>query len=134
LTKRSHKSMMLFFGDLDELKTINDTLGHSEGDQALIDTANILRKTFRETDILARIGGDEFVALITEPADTKVILRRLHQNLEHHNNTKSRPYRIELSVGIAHYNPLFPSSIEELVHHADLSMYEDKRRKQDSSV
>jgi PAS domain S-box-containing protein len=53
LSKRSHKSMVLFFGDLDELKTINDTLGHLEGDQALVDTANLLRKTFRETDIMA---------------------------------------------------------------------------------
>jgi diguanylate cyclase (GGDEF)-like protein/PAS domain S-box-containing protein len=131
LSKRSHKSMVLFFGDLDELKTINDTLGHLEGDQALVDTANLLRKTFRETDIMARIGGDEFVVLITEPTDTKVILRRLHQNLERHNDRKGRPYRIELSIGIAHYNPLFPSSIEELVRQADSSMYEDKRRKHD---
>jgi diguanylate cyclase (GGDEF)-like protein/PAS domain S-box-containing protein len=134
LSKRSHKSMVLFFGDLDALKTINDTLGHVEGDQALVDTANLLRKTFRETDIMARIGGDEFVVLITEPTDTKVILRRLHQNLERHNNRSGHPYRIELSIGIAHYNPLFPSSIEELVRQADSSMYEDKRRKQDSSA
>lgn len=133
LTKRSHKSMVLFFGDLDELKSINDTLGHLEGDQALIDTANLLRKTFRETDIMARIGGDEFVVLITEPTDTKIILRRLHQNLERHNARAGRPYRIELSIGIAHYNPLFPSSIEELVRQADSSMYEDKRRKQDGN-
>jgi diguanylate cyclase (GGDEF)-like protein/PAS domain S-box-containing protein len=134
LTKRSHKGMALFFGDLDELKTINDTLGHMEGDHALIDTANILRKTFREIDIMARIGGDEFVVLITEPADTKGIMRRLQQNLDCHNNKIGRPYRIALSIGIAHYNPLFPSSIEELVRHADISMYEDKRRKQDSSL
>jgi GGDEF domain-containing protein len=72
--------------------------------------------------------------LITEPTDTKVILRRLHQNLERHNGRSGRPYRIELSIGIAHYNPLFPSSIEELVRQADSSMYEDKRRKQDSSA
>lgn len=131
LTKRSHKSMLLFFGDLDELKTINDTLGHLEGDRALVDTANLLRQTFRESDIMARIGGDEFVVLITEPSDTKVILRRLAQNLEHHNARKGRPYRIALSIGIAHYNPLFPSTIEELVHQADSSMYENKRRKSD---
>jgi len=131
LTKRNHKSMVLVFGDLDALKCINDTLGHSAGDQALIDTANLLRRTFREIDILARIGGDEFVVLITEPSDAKAILRRLHQNLEQHNSRGGRPYRLELSIGIAHYNPLFPSSIEELVRQADTSMYEAKRRKQD---
>lgn len=134
LTKRSHKTMVLFFGDLDELKTINDTLGHFEGDQALIDTANLLRKTFRETDIMARIGGDEFVVLLTEPTDTKVIMRRLHHNLERHNTRGGRPYRIQLSIGIAHYNPLFPSSIDELIRQADCSMYEEKRRKQDGGA
>jgi diguanylate cyclase (GGDEF)-like protein/PAS domain S-box-containing protein len=133
LTKRSHKSMVLIFGDLDELKHINDTLGHAAGDQALIDTANLLGKTFRESDILARIGGDEFVVLITDPSDAKAILRRLHLNLGQHNARAGRPYRLELSIGIAHYNPLFPSSIEELVRQADTSMYKDKRRKQDHS-
>jgi diguanylate cyclase (GGDEF)-like protein/PAS domain S-box-containing protein len=132
LTKRSHKSMMLFFGDLDELKTINDTLGHSEGDRALVDTADLLRKTFRESDIMARIGGDEFVVLITEPSDAKIILRRLQQNLERQNARGVRPYRIALSIGMARYNPLFPSTIEELVRQADSSMYENKRRKQGS--
>lgn len=128
-TKRSHKSMLLFFGDLDALKNINDTLGHYAGDQALIDTANLLRKTFRETDVMARIGGDEFVVLITEPSDAKGILRRWHQNLEQFNSRGGRSYRLELSIGIAHYNPLFPSTIEDLVRQADSSMYEAKRRK-----
>jgi diguanylate cyclase (GGDEF)-like protein/PAS domain S-box-containing protein len=133
LSKRNHKGMVLFFADLDELKAINDTLGHLEGDQALIDTANILSKTFRETDIIARLGGDEFVVLITEPSDAKVILRRLRQNLEHHNANAARPYQIALSIGMAHYNPLFPSTIEDLVRQADSSMYKHKRGKQGRS-
>jgi GGDEF domain-containing protein len=66
--------------------------------------------------------------LITEPTDTQLSLRRLHQNLERHNARAGRPYRNELSMGMAHYNPLFPSSFEELVRLADSSMYEDKRR------
>ena len=122
--------MVLFFADLDALKSINDNLGHLEGDRALVDTANLLRKSFRETDIMARIGGDEFVVLITEPSDAKVILRRLYQNLERHNSKGSRPYHIALSIGMAHYNPLFPSTIEDLVRQADSSMYENKRGKQ----
>jgi diguanylate cyclase (GGDEF)-like protein/PAS domain S-box-containing protein len=134
LTKRSHNNMVLFFVDLDELKAINDTLGHLEGDQALSDTADLLRKTFRESDIMARLGGDEFVVLITEPTDAKLILRRLHKNLERHNTTEGRPYHIALSIGMAHYNPLFPSTIEELVRQADTSMYENKRGKQGKSV
>ncbi len=134
LNKRSQKSMVLVFADLDELKAINDNLGHPEGDRALVDTANLLRKTFRETDIMARIGGDEFVVLITELSDAKVVLRRLHQNLERRNTKGNRPYQISLSIGMAHYNPLFPSSIEDLVRQADSSMYENKRDRQGRSA
>lgn len=134
LSKRSHNSMVLFFADLDELKAINDNLGHLEGDRALVDAANLLRKTFRETDIMARIGGDEFVVLITEPLDAKIILRRFYQNLERYNTKGSRPYQVALSIGIAHYNPLFPSTIEDLMRQADSSMYENKRSKQSSSA
>jgi diguanylate cyclase (GGDEF)-like protein/PAS domain S-box-containing protein len=134
LNKRSHKGMVLFFADLDDLKGINDTLGHLEGDQALVDTANILRKTFRETDIIARMGGDEFVVLITAAADARIVLRRLRQNLERFNTKGGRPYQIALSIGMAHYNPLFPSTIEDLVRQADSSMYENKRGKHGKSA
>jgi diguanylate cyclase (GGDEF)-like protein/PAS domain S-box-containing protein len=133
LSKRHHRGMVLFFADLDDLKAINDKLGHLEGDQALCDAANLLRQTFRETDIIARLGGDEFVVLITEPANVKVILRRLRQGLERHNTKSARAYQIALSIGMAHYNPLFPSTIEELVRQADSSMYEHKREKQGRS-
>ena len=60
---RTKKRSLLLFIDMDDLKWINDHYGHNEGDQALIDLANILKKTFRESDIIARIGGDEFVVL-----------------------------------------------------------------------
>jgi len=133
LSKRSHRGMVLFFADLDDLKAINDSHGHLEGDQALMDTANILCRTFRESDIIARLGGDEFVVLITEPSDVKIILRRLRQTLERHNTRGGRAYQIALSIGMAHYNPLFPSTIEELVRQADSSMYEHKRGKQGRS-
>ncbi len=133
LSKRNHRGMVLFFADLDDLKAINDSQGHLEGDQALMDTANILCRTFRESDIIARLGGDEFVVLITEPSDVKIILRRLRQTLERHNTRGGRAYQIALSIGMAHYNPLFPSTIEELVRQADSSMYEHKRGKQGRS-
>ena len=66
LARRSGCDMVLFFIDVDGLKQINDSFGHSEGDNALIRTAEVLRMTFRESDVLARIGGDEFGALAIE--------------------------------------------------------------------
>ena len=57
--------MTLTFIDIDDMKSINDTLGHDAGDKALIDTANILRQILREADIIARIGGDEFAIIAT---------------------------------------------------------------------
>ena len=61
IADRMKTSILLLFGDLDGMKFINDTFGHQEGNQALIDTTNILKDTFRGSDILARVGGDEFL-------------------------------------------------------------------------
>jgi diguanylate cyclase (GGDEF)-like protein len=63
LANRYNKGIFIFSADLDDLKIINDNFGHKTGDSALVETANILKKTFRESDIIARIGGDEFVIL-----------------------------------------------------------------------
>lgn len=66
LAKRQQEGLFMLYADLDDLKKINDTLGHQKGDWALIDTANLLKETFRESDIIARIGGDEFVVMPIE--------------------------------------------------------------------
>ena len=66
IASRTGREMVLLFVDLDKLKSINDALGHAEGDQALRETATILKNSFRESDIIARIGGDEFVVLAAE--------------------------------------------------------------------
>jgi len=66
IAKRQKKDMLLLFADFDDLKSINDSLGHHEGDKALIDVANLLKETFRGSDVIARIGGDEFSVLLPE--------------------------------------------------------------------
>jgi diguanylate cyclase (GGDEF)-like protein len=63
VTERTKKDMLLFFADLDKMKQINDKLGHHEGDKALIEVVTILKRVFRESDILGRMGGDEFAIL-----------------------------------------------------------------------
>lgn len=128
---RIKRGMWLIFIDLDELKRINDTFGHQEGDFALIDIAGILKETFRESDISARIGGDEFVVLMMEnpEVDADIIRDRLQENLELHNKNRPRSFTISISMGIAYYNPKRPCSIDELLVHADKLMYEQKRGK-----
>lgn len=124
--------MFLIFTDVDGLKGINDTFGHHECDQALIDTSNILKGTFRESDIIARIGGDEFVVLTIETSEdsAEVLTTRLRNNLKIHElKGGGRPYRLSISIGIARYDPEYPCSIDELMDRAGKLMYEEKRYK-----
>lgn len=134
IAKRMHKGMLLLSADLDYLKIINDTFGHKEGDIALYQTADILKESFRESDIIARIGGDEFVVLQMEDShiNSKVLTERLDMNLEKYNRNNERGYSLSMSVGIARYNPESPCTIEELLSQADTLMYDQKRRKQRS--
>jgi diguanylate cyclase (GGDEF)-like protein/PAS domain S-box-containing protein len=129
LAGRTKKKMLLLFADTDDLKRINDTLGHPQGDQALIDIAHVLRETFRESDIIARIGGDEFVVLApeTDHANPEILAARLQRNLEAYNASGDRPYRLSLSVGVARYAPQHPCYIDELLAQADRLMYEQKQ-------
>jgi len=130
LSVRKKEKLLLLFIDMDNLKWINDHHGHNEGDQALIDLANILKETFRESDIIARIGGDEFVVL-SESADEngEIIVTRLYENIEDHNAKGSRRYPLSISVGTTQFDPKYPISIDELLSKADALMYAQKRRK-----
>jgi diguanylate cyclase (GGDEF)-like protein/PAS domain S-box-containing protein len=129
--ERNMKDLLLLFADMDGLKLINDNLGHQVGDMALVDTAQILKRTFRSSDILARFSGDEFIVLITELKDTNtsVYAKRLENNLRIFNETENRPYKVSISTGIVRYNPKNPSSIYELISRADKLMYQFKHSK-----
>ena len=129
LAHRDMQNVLLFFLDLNNLKGINDSFGHREGDLALIRTADALEKTFRESDVLARLGGDEFAVLALEASnpDIGLIRSRLEENLEQA-NTGEFQYRLALSVGIARYDPQSPVSIGELMDTADQDMYKHKNQ------
>jgi len=128
IASRTNKEMLLLFVDVDKMKWINDNLGHKRGDQALIDTANILKKHIREADILARFGGDEFVALINNPSETlsEVLTQRIKESLENYNAGGAQDFKLSLSLGFARYDPETPCSIEELLDQADKNMYRHK--------
>jgi diguanylate cyclase (GGDEF)-like protein len=108
------------------MKTINDTYGHAEGDRALVDTAAILLASLRIADVVARVGGDEFCALLVDcPLEAaRSILDRIREGVERHNATAGRPYRLSVSMGVASNEQ--GCDIEELMVKADHSMYLDK--------
>jgi diguanylate cyclase (GGDEF)-like protein/PAS domain S-box-containing protein len=113
---RMNRRMLVFSADLDNLKVINDTFGHKEGDLALVETANIVKKTFRESDIVARIGGDEFVILQLEDHvnNSEMMTQRLQNNFSRHNAKSDKPYELSISTGISHYDPASLCSMDEL--------------------
>jgi diguanylate cyclase (GGDEF)-like protein len=126
---RENRKLILIYLDLNNMKSINDKFGHKEGDRALVDTANILRKSFRESDILGRLGGDEFAILLTEPSEQdieQIICEHIQQNLKSHNEQNGRPYLLSVSVGIAHYYPANPCTLDDLLTAADKLMYREK--------
>lgn len=131
IADRLQRGLFIIFADLDGLKSINDTFGHQEGNTALIDTAYILKETFRESDIIARIGGDEFVIMAMETTDTDpdVFNARLQEYIKSFNTERNHHYNISISIGIANYNPYYPCSLDDLIEKADTLMYEQKKNK-----
>ncbi|MFN2398605.1 MAG: diguanylate cyclase [Gemmatimonadaceae bacterium] len=129
---RMKKRVSQIFVDLDGLKAINDAQGHRAGDHALIEAADILKETFRDSDIIARIGGDEFVVLAMETsgATAETFAARLAENVRVRNARDARLVPLSFSMGVAYYDPENPCTIEELLARADTLMYNEKRAKQ----
>jgi diguanylate cyclase (GGDEF)-like protein/PAS domain S-box-containing protein len=127
---RLFKSLSLFFIDVDGLKIINDTMGHEEGDRLLINAANILKQTFRESDIIARVGGDEFAVLAdNSEKTTQIVLDRFSERIRMHNSQPDRLYDISMSIGTTAYDPAKPCLLDDLLSQADQLMYMQKKEK-----
>jgi len=126
--KREKRGVFLVYADLDNLKAVNDLLGHHEGDQVLVQTAAVLRATFRESDIIARIGGDEFVVIPMDSGEDNadIIKARFQKNLRRHNEKINFPFTLSISLGMAYYDPDTPCSVDELLRQAERLMYDDK--------
>jgi diguanylate cyclase (GGDEF)-like protein/PAS domain S-box-containing protein len=134
IANRMKSQVFMLYADLDDLKQINDTFGHQEGDRALRETARILRETFRGADIVSRIGGDEFVVMPLGNSEKGVasVNSRLQSNLDLCNGKKDSRYALSLSIGITNYDPARPVTLEELLFQGDKLMYEQKVRKKKS--
>ena len=132
LNKRIEKKLLVIYLDLDGLKQINDIHGHDEGSRAIIKTAEILRRSFRQSDLVARMGGDEFtvLAIEAEEENTEMILSRLQKNFNDYNALKNHPYNLMFSFGVARFESESRFLIENLLTRADKEMYKQKHFKQ----
>lgn len=133
LADRRKQGMYMLYADLDNLKRINDTHGHQEGDRALAETARLLQTTYRASDVVSRIGGDEFAVIPvgTVEDDLAVILGRFQSNLAAFNAEGVLAYPLSVSIGVVMYDPLQPLPLGELISKADKLMYEQKRNKRE---
>ena len=130
LAARHGMHLTLFFADINGFKLINDSLGHGEGDRALIETARMLQDCFRASDIIARWGGDEFAVLAVgcSAEGAEGLLGRLMEGVRRDNDSRDRAYELSIAIGIAMYDPAAPSSFEVLLRRADEAMYQQKPR------
>lgn len=129
MCERTETPATLLLFDLDGFKEINDTLGHAEGDAALTSFAADLLANYRDSDVVARIGGDEFCVLLSgaDAESAPVTLDKLARRTDLRNEGRDPRAQIRYSVGTAVYDPTVHTSVAELLEAADTLMYEDKR-------
>ncbi|CDX00057.1 hypothetical protein SDC9_13198 [bioreactor metagenome] len=130
MKNRRHHLIAGIMIDIDSFKTINDSYGHDNGDQALKYTAQMLRKTFRKTDFIARYGGDEFVIVmeIDDRAELMAMVQRLKEKVSQFNLEKITPYEIRLSIGYDCYTKEPDMSTMAFLKRIDQLMYIDKQK------
>jgi diguanylate cyclase (GGDEF)-like protein/PAS domain S-box-containing protein len=128
---RLHKKVALIYLDVDNLKKINDTGGHKMGDRALVEIGFILKKSFRESDVIGRLGGDEFSVLAMESTtmNAEALTRRLQDRIDLFNarSAVEAGFNLSASMGVTTRAPDGPEEVTEMLSRADLLMYEQKR-------
>ncbi len=132
ISARTGGTLYLLYADLDNMKEINDHKGHKIGDHALMETARLLRETFRDGDIIARVGGDEFTVLLTSIAEhqnEQHVLERFERNLHLLNKQCKKNYVLLISTGIVKHKGKALCCLEDLMSRADHLMYENKRQR-----
>ena len=130
LAQRSQLPLSVLFIDLDHLKQINDSFGHDVGSTFLVEIAEILKQTFRETDVIGRVGGDEF-AVVCQGSHVAISIaaQRLQAACALRNAESDRRFPLSVSMGFVTAEEEARQSLKELLTEADKAMYEEKRRK-----
>lgn len=124
----------LTFLDLDKFKQINDTLGHREGDRALMDFADAMKVCFRHSDLFARLGGDEFVVLFNglRQPEAEALLSDFERYLQQQTSSLNRRYALRFSSGIVEFDAAHSQSLEQMLEASDERMYAAKKEKKAS--
>ncbi len=135
IARRLKKDIILLYVDVDDLKQINDTYGHAAGDSILAALGSVLRATLRESDVIGRIGGDEFavLAMRTKAGSERVLKKRLQDKIAAYNAEHAKRYRLSVSMGADVFDPVKFPSMEDFLAHADFLMYRQKRAKAHTS-
>lgn len=132
---RQNLPVTFVYFDLNNFKQINDTLGHAEGDRALITFADMVKSVLRNSDLFARVGGDEFVILLmnTSKNQAEEVVSRISDLLDHYNNQAVNGYDISFAHGVVDFEPDRHKNVEALLNEADAIMYKQKHSGQAAS-
>ena len=126
IVKRENKDLSLLLLDLDDFKIINDTFGHEIGDIVIKELVKIAKLSIRESDLVVRFGGDEFIILLpnTNISNARLVANKIFDNIDEYNKTKE--FSFSISIGTSYYQA-GDNSIDDLISRADESLYEAKR-------
>jgi diguanylate cyclase (GGDEF)-like protein len=128
MAKRNNMKLSVCYIDFNDLKDINDTYGHREGDEALKRVAGYLRDVLRAIDIVCRLGGDEFLIVLPQcPLESaRLVWQRIASHVQQFNESGIKPYKISLSHGFTEFDPADEKTVDQLITVADQEMYKDK--------
>ena len=128
-TLREGEHACLCMIDLDGLKKINDNYGHNAGDAAIITFANILKGFVSDTELIARMGGDEFIVILKKPkVEAEQVLSLVQEKIDDYNMKSDQPYYIKFSYGLCEFSNR-DRVLGEIINKADKMMYKEKKRK-----
>jgi len=133
--RRQKRAFFIIYADLDGLKAINDEWGHNDGDVAIAAAAGAIRQALRDTDIVARMGGDEFTALVCEaaPPDYKSIRQRIVDSVQRAGAELNRPWKLSISLGYYHSKPGDDVDLDDMLSRADADLYREKQQRKAGS-
>lgn len=136
IATRCKQAITAFYVDVNDLKQINDSFGHSMGDAAIVETAEVINQSFRNADVRARVGGDEFVVLVLDDEIDTVdaMLERLSKEVDKCNALPDRRYTLSISIGVGRYEANHEFNIKQLIQDADHRMYVAKQQRNDGNV
>ncbi|MBN2436766.1 MAG: GGDEF domain-containing protein [Spirochaetes bacterium] len=131
--RRQDNPFFILYADLDKLKQINDTYGHHEGDVAIKCAADVLRSALRESDIIGRMGGDEFTVLVNKakPPTYEMIQQRVQSICDNKNRELNKPWKLSMSIGRFYSDESCLLSLEKMIDFADEDLYKEKQKKRE---